>query len=42
MPVRDDSETSRLHQEATIREMIHKKEPCAMGKIGTTELLGLE
>lgn len=42
VPMRDDSDASRLRQEAVIGEMILKNGPCAMGKIGTTELLGLE
>jgi hypothetical protein len=42
VPERDDSDASRLRQEAAIRSMILNSGPCAMGKIGTTELLGLE
>lgn len=42
MQPRDDSpETSRL-QEAKISERLRSPDPCAIGKIGTTELLGLE
>ena len=40
--VRDVSETSRLRQEALIRQMIHSPGPLAMGKIGTSELLVME
>jgi len=39
---RDDSDASRLRQEDLIRQMIHRPGPCAMGKIGTSELLMLE
>jgi len=42
IPVRDDSEASRLRQEATIQAMILQPGPCAIGKIGTSELLVLE
>ena len=41
-PVRDDSEASRLRQEAAIQAMILQPGPCAIGKIGTSELLVLE
>jgi hypothetical protein len=42
MQPRDDSpETSRL-QEAGISRCLRSPDPCAIGKIGTTELLGLE
>ena len=42
IPVRDDSEASRLRQEAAIQAMIVQPGPCAIGKIGTSELLVLE
>ena len=42
IPVRDDSEASRLRQEAAIQAMILQPGPCAIGKIGTSELLVLE
>ena len=42
IPVRDDSTASRLRQEAAIQAMIIQPGPCAIGKIGTSELLLLE
>jgi len=42
IPVRDDSEASRLRQETTIQAMILQPGPCAIGKIGTSELLVLK
>jgi len=41
-PQRDDSEASFLKQDAAIRSALLHPEPCAIGKIGTSELLMLE
>lgn len=39
---RDNSAETILRQEAEITRRLRSPEPCAIGKIGTTELLGLE
>ena len=39
---RDDSEATLRRQEAEISQRLRSPEPCGIGKIGTTELLGLE
>ena len=41
-PQRDDSAASFLKQDAAIRSVLLQPEPCAIGKIGTSELLALE
>ena len=41
-PHRDDSEASFLKQDAAIQSVLLQPEPCAIGKIGTSELLMLE
>jgi hypothetical protein len=41
-PQRDDSEASFLKQDAAIRSVLLLPEPCAIGKIGTSELFVLE
>lgn len=39
---RDDSATSFLKQDAAIQSVLLQPQPCAIGKIGTSELLALE
>lgn len=39
---RDDSPATLRHQEAEISQRLRSPDPCGIGKIGTTELLGLE
>jgi len=41
-PQRDDSEGYFLKQDATIRSVLLQPQPCPIGKISTSELLGLE
>ena len=39
---RDESDEARQHTDTKIAEMLRSSRPCAIGKIGTTELMGLE
>jgi hypothetical protein len=41
-PRRDDSDASFLKQDAVIQSVLLHPKPCAIGKIGTSELLVLE
>ena len=38
----DASDAFRIRSEAKISELLRSPQPCAIGKIGTTELMGLE
>ena len=41
-PKRDDSQASFMKQDAAIQSALLQSKPCAIGKIGTSELLALE
>ena len=42
LPAVDASDAFRIRSEAKISELLRSPQPCAIGKIGTTELMGLE